>query len=154
MSAMDLEKIRKSILKGEDIEALVKDIHWSEFERVCSEILEKHDFSVKRNFRFKTRNRYEIDILAKRGNKVLLIDCKHWAIRPGSKSLLRIAAEKQKERENEYQKILFLDSKPLEKTFPLLITLFQESIIKANGVWVVPVYMLNSFMLDIENYLE
>lgn len=152
---MDMEKVREEILKGKDIEDVLEDIDWGEFEDFCAAVFEEHDWNMRRNFRFKTKKRYEIDILANKGNRVLVIDCKHWGTRPGKPTQLRYAVEKQIERTNELSRIKTLDSIEKKKEFhPLIVTLLQEDITEENGVWIIPVFKLNNFLLEIDRYLE
>ncbi len=141
------------ILKGTAIEDILDGMDWRGFEDICSKILEENGWTTKKNFRFKTKSRHEIDILAARENKVLAIDCKHWGIRPGKKSQLRVAAEKQSKRASELGKIRFLDQVKPPEVFPLIITWFEEDIIKEKDVWIVPISKLNGFLLDIESYM-
>ena len=118
-----------------------------------TKILERNGWDTKKNFRFKTRGRHEIDIIATKGVRALSIDCKHWGMRPGKKGQLRVAAEKQMERTRELGKIRFLDQmerRPI--TYPLIITWFEEDILKEGDVWIVPISKLNSFLLDVESY--
>jgi len=152
--AIDLEKIGREIRKGKDIEDIIEQIDWKEFENLCSKILEENGWKTKSNFRFKTDKRYEIDILAEKGNRNLLIDCKHWGLRPGKSTQLKYAAQKQIERASELSKIKFLDKTNKKmNTHPIIITLLQEDIISEQNVFVVPLFKLNAFLLEIENYL-
>jgi len=152
---MDFEEIKKEMMKGREIEDIIDCFDWREFELFCARILEEHGWKAQTTFRFKLKRRYEIDILAKKGNRVLAIDCKHWGVRPGKASQLRKAADKQTERVEQLSKIRTLDSL-WERTefYSLLITLLQEDITQENGVWIVPVFKLNDFLLNHDAYLE
>ena len=152
---MDIESMEKELKKGRDIEDLLDRIGWKEFEGFCSRVLEEHDWRVQKNFRFKSGRRYEIDILAKKGSRILAIDCKHWGIRPGKATQLRYAAEMQAERASELSRINMLDSFGKKTEFhPLIVTLLQEDINEESGVWIVPVFKLNNFLLNADEYLE
>ena len=83
---MDLEEIQYHVLHGRSIEDVIKDTDWRGFEDICSKILEENGWKFRKNYRFKTERRYEIDILAEKGGNVLLIDCKQWSERPGKAS--------------------------------------------------------------------
>jgi len=75
---ISLEEIKQQLLEGKQIEEIIKDVKWQEFEKLVSEILEKHGFKCWNNFRFKTSRRYEVDIVAAKNNTTFLIDCKQW----------------------------------------------------------------------------
>ena len=153
---MELSEIQWKVLHGSEIEDILTGFDWKEFEDLCAQVLERNGWKIRRNYRFKTERRYEIDILATLGNKNLAIDCKHWGIRSGKASQLRIAAGNQMERVNQLKKIKFLyqfAQKEFE-TFPVIVTWHEEKLIKEGNVWIVPVSKLNSFILDLDSYLE
>lgn len=158
---MELEKIRKDLLGGKTVEEILEKFDWKEFEKTVAEIFERNDFNTKNNFRFKTRNRYQIDIVAIRQNKVFCVDCKQWGRGRYKKSGLKQAVKEQEKRVKELkrflkknliaQKILKID---LDYTFcSLIVTLLEEDLLKENETFVVPVWKLNSFLLDMEKFL-
>jgi len=158
---VELEKIRKNVLSGEDIEEVLENFDWKEFEKIVSDIFEINSFRIFRNFRFKTNRRYEIDLIAIKGNKIICVDCKEWGRGRYKKSGLKNAADKQKQRVKEFRK--FLRKNPIAKAkfrinkknqfHPLIITLFQEEIIKKDEVFIVPIWKLNHFLNEMEKYL-
>lgn len=150
---MNLVEIQEKISRGQSIEEVIEDLDWQEFEYFCAKILEEHEWNVTKNFRFKTESRYEIDILATKGSNALAIDCKRWDDRKGKASQLKIAARKQLERTGEMRKIKFLFA-DYSELFPVIITWFEENITKEQGVWIVPVFKLNSFLLEIDKYIR
>ena len=150
---MNLEEIQEKIAGGQTIEEIVTELDWKEFEDFCAKILEEHEWKVTKNFRFKTESRYEIDILATKSKNALAIDCKRWDNRKGKASQLKIAAIKQLERVKEMKKIKFLFVDYTE-IFPILITWFEENITKEEGVWIVPIFKFNNFLLETNRYLE
>lgn len=157
---MELEKIRNLVLSGKSIEEVLENFDWKGFERIVAEIFESNDFRVYRNFRFRTKKRYEIDLIAVRG-KVICVDCKEWGRGRYKKTSLRYAAEKQGKRVKEL--IKFLKRNPIaqhklkikmnEKFYPLIVTLFQEGLIKEEDVFIVPVWKLNLFLVGLEKHL-
>jgi len=156
---VELEKIRNGILSGKTIEEILEGFNWQNFEKIVEEIFERNDFKIKRNFRFKTKKRYEIDIIATRENIAFCIDCKRWGRGRYKRTGLGHAIKDQENRVNELAK--FLKRNPLAKeslkininqTFPLLVTLLQENVIKEDNTFVVPVWKLNSFLLEVERY--
>lgn len=158
---IDLERIKNLIKSGKNIEDIIEKFDWREFEQIIMEIFENNNFRVRKNFRFKTRRRYEIDILAIKRNKVLCVDCKEWGRGRYKKTGLKHAIEKQEERVKELKK--FLKNNPIAQNklkinmnyefHPLIVTWLQEDLIKENDTLIVPVWKLNSFLLELEKYL-
>lgn len=158
---MDLEQIRKCILSGKPIEEIIESFDWQEFEQLVAEIFENNNFRVKQNFRFKTKRRYEIDILAV-GNKIVLcVDCKEWGSGRYKRAGLVRAAKKQEERVKQLKKFLktnLIARQTLQldlycKIYPAIVTWLQEDLVKENNAFVVPVWKLNSFLVEINSYL-
>jgi hypothetical protein len=102
-----------------------------------------------------------VDILAIRRNLVFCVDCKRWSGGRYKKSGIKRSVEEQEKRTNLIKNII--DKNPiLRKTLkiesnpevkPLIITLMEEDLTKEKNTFIVPVFKLNSFLLEIENYL-
>jgi Holliday junction resolvase-like predicted endonuclease len=158
---IDIEKIKDKILKGEQIENIVGKIDWKKFEKIAMEILIKHDFNTIQNFRFKTERKFEIDILASDKNNVLVIDCKHWNRGRYKKTSLKYAVEEQKHRLEELKKFIKNNSVAKnkfqinEKTkfIPLIITWFEEDLLKHENTFIIPIWKFNEFLLNISEYI-
>jgi len=157
---MNLEEVEKFLKQGTPIEEAVKNFDWKEFEGLVREIFESHDFKVKNNFRFKSEKRFEIDLLAINSKKVFCVDCKEWGKGRNKTSALKNAAEMQENRMNELEK--FLKSNPVaskmlkidgkQEFLSLIVTWLEEDLIRESGTVVVPVWKLNSFLANPENY--
>ena len=157
---VNLEKIKIQILEGTSIEKILSRFDWSGFEKTVAEIFLANGFTVERNFRFKTRQRYEIDIIASRAGKIICVDCKGWREGRNKKHAIVKAAEKQEERVKQLKK--FISKNPIAQNslkisetqqiyIPIIVTLLEENIKKDdddsdNGAIVVPVWKLNSFL--------
>lgn len=156
---MRLEEIRKDMLKGKPLEEVLENFNWKEFEDTVAEIFAINGFKIKKNFRFKTSKRYEIDVIAVKDEHVLCVDCKEWGRGRYKKTSLIYAVEKQEKRTKEFRKFLNknliarssigIKNQSLE---PLIVTLFQEDLIKEKEVFIVPVWKLNSFLIEIEKF--
>lgn len=162
MLMLNLEEIKNLIIKGKDLEEIIEGFDWREFEGIVAEIFEKNNFKIKQNFRFKTKNRYEIDLIGISPNFVLVVDCKQWGKGRSKISGLKIAAEKQEKRTEELKR--FLKNNPIakrlmnidlkkQKFYPILVTWTQENLTKENKTLIVPVWKLNSFLIEVEKYL-
>lgn len=152
---MNLDDVQFRILHGKSIEEIIDGMDWREFEDICSKILEENGWKTRKNFRFRTERRYEIDILAEKSGKVLLIDCKQWGRREGKASQLKISARKQLERMREWERINFfsrMGTKP--SIIPIIITWLEEGIREEDGVWIIPVFKLNTFLLEIDKFVN
>ncbi len=143
------------------LEDVASSISWKAFENLASEILKGNNFIVRKNFRFKTKRRYEIDLIATRGRTVLYIDCKQWRQGRNKKYAVVKAIKEQETRDNELFKFLKknraiakeLNISNNSKFHPMIITLLQEDVIKESNTFVVPIQKLNFFLLEIESYL-
>ena len=154
---IDLEKIKNKVLKGTPVEDLLEKFNWKEFEEAVAEIFSENGLYAKRNVRFKTDRRFEIDIVASKPRKVFCVDCKEWSRGRNKKSGITHAAELQKERTLQFEKFLskniiarnklrILEQSKFYRFYPILVTLFEEDLKDEGGVVVVPVWKLNSFL--------
>ncbi len=134
---IDLEKIRRRMLKGKSIEEALEKFDWKEFEQTVGEIFMQNDFKVRSNFRFKTKRRYEADLIATRGNVIFCVDCKKWSEGREKSWSLAKAAKEQEERTNELRK--FFRANPIARGImkipdgsfvPLIATLHLEKILR------------------------
>ncbi len=95
-----------------------KKIDWKQFENDVSDIFEKFDYTVYRDVRFKTVNRFQIDLIAYDDKRCFFVDCKdHMYIAPSQEENF---ITKQKIRAENY-----LKSKPgllYKKKIILLVT--------------------------------
>jgi len=147
---------------GYDIEKISRLLTWREFEVFCSDILESCGFKSVLNFRFQHRSsRREIDVLGLRKPFILCIDAKHWGARFGKTSGLRSAVKKHIERIELLSKVIdrYMLSLGIENwgegiLIPFLVTLFQEKVIFNFNVPVVPIFKLNSFLINFDSYLD
>ncbi len=138
---MRLEEVLERIRKGEDLTVVLKDSEWQTFEKLVSFIFENHDFQTKVHFRF-SRNgrRYEIDVLAERYGKKILVECKK--VRKGfTEGFIEKVVEQHEE------KVRMFKEKYGGDVVSVIVTLLDIDIYKKNSTYVVPVYKLNSFIL-------
>lgn len=147
---IDLDEIKTRISKGEQIEDIIKQISWQEFESFVSKIFTEHDFDVFQNFRFKANKRYEIDILSVSNNIVFAVDCKQWSRGRYKKTALKKSITEQTKRVKELKKVLVGENL---RVIPLIVTLFEEDIVEHKKVWIVPIWKLNEFLLNLSSYI-
>jgi Holliday junction resolvase len=138
---MDFEEIKTV----QDLQKVSRENVWQNFERLAAFIFEKNNFQVKINVvKTGNRKRRQYDVVAIKGRKTFLIECKKWAGSRYRLSALRAAIEKHKERADFYRDLTG------EDVIPIVVTLIEEEIKFYEAIPVVPIFKLNSFIYEIE----
>ena len=130
---------------GATIEDVSEYLTWRDFESITGLILEEKDFDVTKNLVL-TKPRMEIDVIGKKMDIALLIDCKHW--KTMSKSALDEIVKKQIERVKRYV------ADENMSALPVIVTLHQEEIQFVDNVPIVPIMKLSSFLDDFVGNLD
>jgi hypothetical protein len=131
-----------AIRNGADIVNTCSRINWHDFELFSSEIMKYHGYRVYTNFRLKNPTQ-EIDVIGIKSQKALLVDCKHWKRNPLYK--LKLIVEKQKRRTMSF---LEKSTIKIEDAFPMVLTFLPNNFQFIDGVPIVSIDTLNSFLLD------
>jgi hypothetical protein len=134
-----------AIKLGADIEDVSEYLTWRDFEFITGLILEEKDFDVTKNL-ILTKPRMEIDVIGKKMDIVLLIDCKHW--KNLNKSALDEIVKKQIERVKRYVAAENMSA------LPVIVTLHQEEIQFVENVPIVPIMKLSSFLDEFVGNLD
>ena len=134
-----------AISLGADLEDVSEYLNWKDFESLTGIILEEKDFEVTKNL-ILTKPRMEIDIIGKKMDIALLIDCKHW--KNMSKSALDEIVKKQVERVKHFVSIENMSA------LPVIVTLHQETIQFIGNVPIVPIMKLSSFLDEFVGNLD
>ena len=140
-----LETALFAITLGATIEDVSEYLTWRDFESITGLILEEKDFDVTKNLVL-TKPRMEIDVIGKKMDIALLIDCKHW--KTMSKSALDEIVKKQIERVKRYV------ADENMSALPVIVTLHQEEIQFVDNVPIVPIMKLSSFLDDFVGNLD
>ena len=130
---------------GATIEDVSEYLTWRDFESLTGLILEEKNFDVTKNL-IMTKPRIEIDVVGKKMNTALLIDCKHW--KTMSKSALDEIVKKQIERVKRYVADESISA------LPVIVTLHQEEIQFVDNVPIVPIMKLSSFLDEFVGNLD
>ena len=130
---------------GADLEDVSEYLNWKDFESLTGIILEEKDFEVTKNL-ILTKPRMEIDVIGKKMDIALLIDCKHW--KNMSKSALDEIVKKQVERVKHFVSIENMSA------LPVIVTLHQETIQFIGNVPIVPIMKLSSFLDEFAGNLD
>lgn len=154
--------VLEAVKLGVDIEVASKWLNWRDFERLCVEALQSHGFNVKAPLRFKVNGkRREIDIVAYKKNVLLCIDCKHWKMKRGQQYKIKESAMNHLDKCMELAKLATsLRSMKLSiyseaHLVPVMVSLMDLNLKHSlNGVWIVPVFKLNSFLIDLDTHLD
>jgi hypothetical protein len=135
----------EDIRSVEDLEIVSEATVWQNFERLAAFIFEKNDFRVTVNT-VKTWNkkRRQYDVISRKSNQTFLVECKKWAGSRYRLSALKKAIEQHKERTTFYESITN------EEAIPLVVTLIEEEIHVYEGVPIVPILKLNSFIHELD----
>jgi hypothetical protein len=117
---------------------------WGEFEQFCANILRVSGFQVRHSI-FLRKPRRQLDVLATSASFCLSIDCKHWDRSLSVGALSRIA-KAQLSRSQMLRRHLSLET-PIAT---VILTLFPQDTRFAEGVAVVPLLSLSSFLESFE----
>ncbi len=141
MAETPLKMNFEDIKSAGDLQRVSKEVVWQNFERLAAFIFEENGFQVETG-KVKTKNkkRRQFDVIAKKGNKTFLVECKKWAGNRYRLSSLRTAVRQHKERLEFYKSITG------ENAIPIIVTLIEEEILFCDGVPIVPISKLNSFI--------
>lgn len=126
-----------------DLERASLEVIWQNFERLTAYVFEQNDFSVEINI-VKTlkRNRRQYDVIARKIDRTILVECKKWSGHRPRLSALKRAIEHHKDRCEFYRVVTGTIS------FPVVVTLIEEEIKSYRGVPIVPILKLNSFLQE------
>jgi len=140
---MNFEEIRSI----EDLERVSEETVWQNFERLAAFIFEKNHCEVKINT-VKTYNkkRRQYDVIARKSSQTFLIECKKWAGNYYRLSALKKAIEQHKDRTSFYESITG------EGAIPIVVTLIEEEILVYEGVPLVPIHKLDSFIHELDQH--
>ncbi|MGN6560117.1 MAG: NERD domain-containing protein [Candidatus Nitrosocosmicus sp.] len=137
-----------AIHNGVDVVNICSKLNWHDFELFSSELLKIHGYSVYSNFRL-TKPKREIDVIGIKQRKALLFDCKHW--KKKSITGLKQIIEKQKNRCKLFLQTSKMD---IENAYPIILTFLPNNNEFIDGVPVVSINKLNSFLLEFDNFQQ
>lgn len=150
------------IRRGVQFAKVVELLSWKDFEVFVAEVLTQNDYRCIESYRKRGSSEtqgMEIDVVGVRGRQILSVDAKMWGVRGGKTSALRTAAERQKERCARLAQELNPLSKKISglkagfyTVFPAVVTWLVEEVELHEGVPVVPVFKLNSFLVNLHQY--
>jgi hypothetical protein len=129
----------------EDLQKVSTEVVWQNFERLTAFIFEENDFLAATNtVKTLKKRRRQYDVIAKANNRTFLVECKKWAGNRYRLSAIKKAIELHKERTEFYQYLT------RENAIPIIVTLVEEEIRSYEGVPIVPILKLNSFINELD----
>ena len=124
-----------------DLQTVSREAIWQDFEELAAYIFSQNDFQVQiRKVKRSKKKRRQYDVIAKKGSRTILAECKKWSGNRHRLSALRAAVRKHWERSEFYRTLTD------EAVFPIIVTLLEEEIQLYEGMPVVPICKLNSFL--------
>jgi hypothetical protein len=93
-----------------------------------------------------SKPRAQLDVIGIKNHFAIAIDCKHWKY--NNKTSLSIYAEKQIRR----TLLWFQREKTITKVLPMILTLYSSNFGFINGVPIVPILTLKSFLNEFDKY--
>jgi hypothetical protein len=116
---------------------------WADFEKFVSEVLKLHNFESFWNVNVTINgSRRQFDIIARKNNDIIGIDCKFWDNKKTKAGRLVDSALKQKER------CLLLDGLFGLTIIPLIVTNKEDLCGEFENINIVPLNKLNNYLLD------
>jgi len=137
------------IKRGLDAQTLAKGLKWEEFEEFCAGLFRASGYEVTRNIVLR-KPRLQIDILARSNEIALSVDCKQWRKTAGGSALMRFA-KSQLARTEALRAKNMLGEAPCAS---LILTLTEEAPRFVQGVAIVPIFSLRSFLGSLYEFRE
>ncbi len=129
----------------EDLDRVSTEVVWQNFERLTAFVFEENNFQAATNtVKTLKKKRRQYDVIARTNSKTFLVECKKWAGNRSRLSALKRAIELHKERTEFYRYLT------REDAIPIVVTLVEEEIRSYEGVPIVPISRLNSFINELD----
>ena len=136
---------------GVSLEELGTKLTWKEFEGLAADALNACGFVTTKTFRMRKPTR-EIDVIGVHSGFALAFDCKHWG--RVSRSALARASERQVERCRQYLSTLTARSMGVRAVMPALLVLHGPDFGRLDGVAIVGVDKVFSFVMAARGLTE
>jgi Restriction endonuclease len=139
----------QDIKDHKDLQKISKDMAWQHFEELAAFIFSENDFLVEvRKVKTLKKKRRQYDVIAKKDKKTILVECKKWASNRYRLSALKTAVQKHIER-SEFYRVL-----TNETVTPIIVTFIEEEILIFEGVPIIPIFRLNSYINEKERGVD
>jgi len=146
---------------GADFERVSRELRWQEFETFADWVLAEDGFATLNHFVFKgSGRRFEIDVVGAKEPMILCIDCKHWH-HGWFPSKVSASATDQLQRVRLLSRVFAAHGTRLHaggwrsaRALPVVLTLGDASPKLIEGVPIVSVLRLKSFLSEINPWLD
>jgi len=150
-----------AIASGADPARVAKELRWQEFESLADQLLVRDGFTTLIHFVFKAEGRrFEIDVVGAKETLVLCMDCKHW-YHGWAPSKITAAARSQMLRVlclsrvfQTYTRRLPIKNCRSVRLLPIVLTLADVSSRLVEGVPIVSVFRLRTFLSEVNPWVE
>ncbi len=155
-----LTLLEKRLLPTEELTLL---LDWREYEELCRRVLEAYGFTTRRNLRFKFQSKLmELDVVGIRGRDVLVFECKRWSTRFGREASLRKEVVEFRKKVELFAKwmrknackLFDIRGKTKLIVIPVLVTIWNGKTLVFEGIPLVPLHRLRSFIDEYINYID
>jgi len=159
--AQRLRIAQLAITDGADPERVARELRWQEFEAFTNQVLSQDGYDTKNHLVFKASGqKFEIDVIGAKEPLVLCVDCKHWhhgwgpsrIVAAAKNQLLRVVSLSQVLP--VYQQKLPFAGWESARFLPVVLALADVSSRLVDGVPIVPVLRLGSFLAEISPCVE
>ena len=135
------------VATGYPIEEVSNRVAWQDFERLASFVFRAWGYKVVHSL-YLHSPKAQLDVVASSSSVVLSVDCKHYA-RTHSPSQLRNFAKAQRKRST----LLRTAGGEKKPVYSVVLTMLDSEDRFCEGVAIVPILRLGSFLNSIEVYL-
>ena len=142
-------RIAREAMRLGAVESTAKALTWQEFEDFCDDCFAKDGFDTRKSVVFKDgRRRWQVDLVAIKGQTLLTVDCKHWKS-PNYTSKFEKAVDHQKQ--SLHPLIGHLRTRGILANrklwaLPMIVTLYQPRKSIINDVVLVSLGQLYDFL--------
>lgn len=129
-----------------ELEILSKQSTWQNFEKITAWLFEQNDYTAQQNVIVAfNKKRRQYDVVAKKNNLTILVDCKKWGAGRQRTAKIKKAVEQHIERCEFYK-----TTKNTRNVLPLIITIIDDGLEIYNNISIVPVIKLNQFLNELQ----
>jgi Restriction endonuclease len=139
------------------LQQVARALTWQEFEAFTEECLQTVGFETRKGIIVKdSSRRWQIDIIAKKGEMMLAVDCKHWET-PGYDSKLKKAADHQRTAVGALIRQMIRTQGVGEEGLlglPVILTLYEPRQRLTGGAVAVSIEQFANFLEEVSPYSQ
>lgn len=131
---------------GCDIEQIGRVLNWKDFEAFASNVMKELGYRIETNVTF-TKPRFQIDVIGIYSKSAVVVDCKHW--KDSNYNMISRSAVNQIRR----TRLLTERRVDISCALPIILTLHNCTRSVTEGIPVVSISKLFSFLSDLEHHI-